>query len=105
MKDGFLRGDKTALTTQSSIRHLRSRIRASLFFNEDESVSEDNPAHAFQDEDESFRDGVEGGEHQGRSRSRSLSDALGDMFRPKRKTHKDNRHMVQDDESYGQGPS
>lgn len=106
MKDGFLRGDKRALATKSSMRHLRSRIRASLFFNEDGPVSEDNLARAFDDQEEPFRDTVDDEEHAGRMRSRSLSDALGDMFRPRRKSRKeDNRDVDHDDGSTRPDPS
>lgn len=93
MKDGILR-DKQALAQKSSVRHIRSRIRASLFFNEDGSgvagpagvpTSEDNLARGVHQEDNQSFHETDGNEDYGRMRSRSLSDALGDLFKPKKR--------------------
>lgn len=94
MKDGILR-DKKALAQKSSMRHIRSRIRASLFFNEDGSgdiagpagvpASEDNLARGvYQEDNQGFHE-TDGNQDSGRTRSRSLSDTLGDLFKPKKR--------------------
>lgn len=94
MKDGFLR-DKKTLPQKSSMRHLRSRIRASLFFNEGENggiagsagvlTSEDNLAQGVQQEEDQEFHGTSAERDSGRIRSRSLSDTLGDFFKPKKR--------------------
>ena len=102
VKDGFLRGDKKSLTQRSSMRHLRSRIRASLYFHDDEGaaagqsgrdaalVSDDALARVVSQQERmiSTPDLVGAGEEAGRSRSRSVSDTLGDFFRTKRSRRK-----------------
>lgn len=90
MKDGFLRGDQKELARKSSMRHLRSRIRASLFFNEGDGrvqgmpASEDDLARATQGGVGQYHDTPQHGEESGRTRSRSFSETLGDFFNPKR---------------------
>ena len=112
MKDGFLRNDKKrkTLASKSSMRHIRSRIRASLFFNEDEQ------GHQFPASDSNLLRGLDeqevrpgpGGHPPGgmedseeRGRARSLSDTLGDLFKPKPKRRKDEAHT---DVERGEGP-
>lgn len=102
MKDGFLRHDKKSIPSKSSMRHLRSRIRASLFFNEDGNgeplpASENDLTRALTEETtlerERERDTGEGdGVIEGRLRSRSLSDALGDFFKSKKRRRKDDAY-------------
>lgn len=97
MKDGFLRGDKKELARKSSVRQLRSRIRASLFFNESEDgrtrgtpASDEQLARGFQGDEGGYHDLPQNDENDsGRARSRSFSDTLGDFFKPKRKRRKD----------------
>jgi hypothetical protein len=107
MKDGFLRDNK-ALPQKSSTSHLRSRIRASLFFNEEETTGllaaedpGDDPAyHDFEGDDDA---------QTRRTRSRSLSDTLGHLFKSKKKRRKDgtdDTDVEQGDETDTQpGPS
>ncbi|KND91487.1 NIPA-like protein 2 [Tolypocladium ophioglossoides CBS 100239] len=93
VKDAFLREDDNPLANRSSMRRIRSNIRASLFFNNEDDDCEDGRGRAIvpasddllrstlqeQEADESLE------EDPGRRRSRSVSDALGDFFRPKKK--------------------
>ena len=89
-KDAFLRGRDDALPKRSSLRRIRSTIRAGLFFNDDEDAiiraivpaSEDNLAGAIVDQQNRDDDTVE--DDASRRRSRSVSDTLGNFFRPKR---------------------
>ncbi|POR33607.1 NIPA-like protein 2 [Tolypocladium paradoxum] len=95
VKDAFLRENDNSLAHRSSMRRIRSSIRASLFFN-DEDDDEDGEggrgqaavpapddhlprAPREQEADETLE------EDAGRRRSRSVSDALGDFFRPTKK--------------------
>lgn len=110
MKDGFLRGDKKSIPHKSSMRHIRSKIRASLFFNDDDGqgasgrqgvpASEDNLSRSVQDDEHPDRV-IGDGEDARRMRSRSLSDTLGDLFKPKKKRRKDE---VNTDVEHGNGP-
>ncbi|KAM5353791.1 hypothetical protein ACJ41O_000441 [Fusarium nematophilum] len=110
VKDAFLRASDDPRLRQSSIRRIRSTIRAGLFFNEDGGIasgpgdnsvnnnprantlpphsvilaSEDNLASAFDE-----ADGPAGENDQVRRRSRSVSDTLGDFFGVRRKKRKD----------------
>ncbi|CAH0016532.1 unnamed protein product [Clonostachys rhizophaga] len=111
MKDGLLYRDDDAAapTYKSSMRQLRSRIRASLFFNEDEGgpvlegighASEGDlvagvpgfqPYRDNEDGEHDDRDHdnlIQHNQQHSRTRSRSVSDAIGDFFRPKRKKRK-----------------
>jgi hypothetical protein len=116
MKDGFLRGDGRQLARKSSMRHFRSRIRASLFFSEGEDgrvpgmpASEGDLTRGIPADDSVYRDVPQNYEDdQGRTRSRSLSDTLGDFFKPKRKRRKDDAGMdveQGEDPEDGAGPS
>lgn len=94
MKDGFFRGDRKELTRKSSMRQFRSRIRASLFFNEGEGAhvptSEDTLARAVTAEEGGYHDlPQDAAEDPGRLRPRSFSDTLGGFFKPKGKRRKD----------------
>lgn len=90
MKDGFLRGDRRQLARQSSMRHFRSRIRASLFFNEGEAASDNNLTRAVTAQEGEYHDVPQhNAEDPGRTRSQSFSDTLGGFFKPKRKRRKD----------------
>lgn len=111
MKDGLLRGDRPNLAHRGSMRHLRSRIRASLFFNEDEegSAVEDNSVPAFDNDltrsstHQEHSHCEDGDDEQPRTRTRSVSDTLGDFFRPKRKRRKDGA-SVDIEQGDGRGP-
>ena len=109
VKDAFLRPIDRRLPRKSSMRRLRSSIRASLFFNDDEdqqqsgsssrrqqsdvpTASEDNVAAAVREEGE---------EGAARGRSRSLSDTIGDYFRPKAKRKGPTESDVED--GHGEG--
>lgn len=93
VKDAFLRENDDPLAHRSSMRRIRSSIRASLFFNDEDDDGEDARAQAAvppSDEhlprtlrEEEADEPLE--EDPGRRRSRSVSDALGDFFRPKKK--------------------
>jgi drug/metabolite transporter (DMT)-like permease len=85
VKDAFLRAKEVPHPGMSSLRRIRSNIRASLFFNDDDdSISEQHNIPAFDD------NLIRGPPSQPsradddttRRRSRSLSDTLGDLFRP-----------------------
>lgn len=124
VKDGFLRNDKRTLTQRSSMRHLRSRIRASLFFNEDNenggsaalavAAGAAGTANVGSDDvlvrTSSHQQGPSGeglisdeAEEQARTRSRSMSDTLGDFFRPRRKKRKDEPSTDDDNEDESPG--
>lgn len=76
------------------MRRIRSSIRASLFFNddeEDEDVPQQAVAAVSEDHLPRIFDGQEADvipEDPARTRARSLSDTLGDFFRPKNKPKK-----------------
>ncbi|RSL72312.1 hypothetical protein CEP54_000897 [Fusarium duplospermum] len=107
VKDAFLRASDDPRVRQSSMRRIRSTIRAGLFFNEDHEAAGDSndagnprastlPAHAVvpgsEDNLASALDEAEGpagGDDQVRRRSRSVSDTLGDFFGVRRKKRKD----------------
>ncbi|UNI16297.1 hypothetical protein JDV02_002740 [Purpureocillium takamizusanense] len=106
VKDGFLRENDNPLAQRSSMRRIRSSIRASLFFNEDdEDNSEgnrpgqsaipalDDQAHAALHRQESAGSHGEA-EDTGRRRSRSVSDALGDFFRTRKKNKKESHEAL-----------
>ncbi|EFY87237.1 DUF803 domain membrane protein [Metarhizium acridum CQMa 102] len=98
VKDAFLRGYDASLPNTSSLRRIRSSIRASLFFNFDE--DEENitrsanrpiptsdlplpsPLETSGDENSETDDSS-------RRRSRSVSDVIGDFFRPRKKSKND----------------
>ncbi|KAL7918346.1 magnesium transporter NIPA domain-containing protein [Trichoderma austrokoningii] len=100
VKDVILRGNDSPEATASSLRRIRSSIRASLFFNSDDEdafmperiaelpivpVSDGNLPEAL---------GHDGSEPSAdakvsRGRSRSLSDTLGEFFRPKKQKKQD----------------
>ncbi|KAJ4175061.1 hypothetical protein NW754_005481 [Fusarium falciforme] len=107
VKDAFLRASDDPRVRQSSMRRIRSTIRAGLFFNEENEAAGDSndagnprastlPAHAVvpgsEDNLASALDEAEGpagDDDQVRRRSRSVSDTLGDFFGVRRKKRKD----------------
>ncbi|OAQ83895.1 hypothetical protein VFPBJ_02662 [Purpureocillium lilacinum] len=101
VKDGFLRENDSHQAQRSSMRRIRSSIRASLFFNEDDEDGQGNslgqsaiPApddhlHAALHRQESAGSHGEVEDDPGRRRSRSVSDALGDFFRARKKNKKE----------------
>lgn len=101
VKDAFLRPDHGRLSRKSSMRRIRSSIRASLFFNNDNEAEYDEQDHSptrrtseqpatvpaseenyggegDHDYDPEDQDTV-------RRRTRSVSDTIGDFFRPNRR--------------------
>ncbi|KAI9147947.1 putative magnesium transporter NIPA7 [Paramyrothecium foliicola] len=85
VKDAFLRAKETPHDGMSSLRRIRSSIRASLFFNDDDSISDHQHVPAAADDSLIRRSETEptgSDEDPARRRSRSLSDTLGDLFRP-----------------------
>ncbi|KAF4992729.1 hypothetical protein FGRMN_6939 [Fusarium graminum] len=121
VKDAFLRASDDPRVRQSSMRRIRSTIRAGLFFNErDENadgennnlqpsalptrsvapVSVENLPVALDETDEPV-----GEDDQMRRRSRSVSDTLGDFFGVKRKKRRDSYFTSDvEDETLG-GPT
>lgn len=107
VKDMILRENDSPEATASSLRRIRSSIRASLFFNSDDEdgmperiaelpivpVSDDNLLEA-SGHDES---GPSADTKVSRGRSRSLSDTLGEFFRPKK--HKKQDAAAADEDS------
>lgn len=111
VKDSLRRhGDKNSLMRKSSLGRIRSSIRASLFISdEDDQTSEEGSprpplfgdlagvdeavaaAHAGEEAAAAFKDG--------RTRPRSLSDALGEFFRLKKKPRETDDPDVEDDGS------
>lgn len=95
VKDAFLRANDNRAAQQSSLRRIRSSIRASLFFNDDDVVpeqavaSDDNLVRTLTGGGRPLQEATEPDEDPTRRRSRSVSDTLGDFFRPKRKKRKD----------------
>lgn len=92
VKDAFLRANDNRAAQQSSLRRIRSSIRASLFFNDDESneqavSSDDNLVRSLTGGEQPAREAEP--EDPARRRTRSVSDTLGDFFKPKRKKRKD----------------
>ena len=93
VKDAFLRENDNPMARRSSMRRIRSSIRASLFFNDEDNDVEDARARAAAPpseetlpralQEEAIDEGLE--ENVGRRASRSVSDALGDLFRLKKK--------------------
>ncbi|KID75113.1 uncharacterized protein G6M90_00g057120 [Metarhizium brunneum] len=90
VKDAFLRGYDASLANTSSLRRIRSSIRAGLFFNFDEDEQNittsdlplPSPLEPSEDEHSETDD-------PSRRRSRSVSDVIGDFFRPKKKSKND----------------
>ncbi|KAL7789823.1 DUF803 domain-containing protein [Trichoderma ceciliae] len=95
VKDVILRQNDSPEATASSLRRIRSSIRASLFFNSDDevaimperiaeqpifSVSDDNLPEALGHDNP----GPSATTKASRGRARSLSDTLGEFFRPKK---------------------
>ncbi|KAM0256171.1 hypothetical protein ACHAQJ_005148 [Trichoderma viride] len=95
VKDVILRENDSPEATASSLRRIRSSIRASLFFNSDDEdaimperiaeqliipASDDNLPEALGHDDA----GPSAATKVSRGRSRSLSDTLGEFFRPKK---------------------
>ncbi|OAA34415.1 DUF803 domain membrane protein [Metarhizium rileyi] len=94
VKDAFLRGSDTALANISPLRKIRSSIRASLFFNDDDDrQSAYMPIATSNTGMPSPQDapGAEDSEtdYTWRGRSRSLSDTIGDFFRSRKKSPSD----------------
>jgi hypothetical protein len=85
VKDAFLRAKETPHAGMSSLRRIRSSIRASLYFNDDDdSISDQQHVPASDDNLVRNSPGLPAGpeDETTRRRSRSLSDTLGDLFRP-----------------------
>ncbi|KAH7308200.1 magnesium transporter NIPA-domain-containing protein [Stachybotrys elegans] len=86
VKDAVLGAKEGSQIGMSSLRRIRSSIRASLYFNDDDSItdhplvpgSEDNLINDVAASGASTHDDLT------RRRARSLSDTLGDLFRSKR---------------------
>lgn len=101
MKDGFLRGDKKPVSNRPSIRHMRSVLRASLFFNEEEHAGPSGSSAAAVASDGNLigqQQTEAAAEERSRTRSRSMSDTLGDFFRPKRNKRKEGPNTEVDDD-------
>ncbi|KAK1236823.1 hypothetical protein MKX07_005942 [Trichoderma sp. CBMAI-0711] len=117
VKDVILReNDSPEATTSSSLRRIRSTIRASLFFNSDDEgsvmperiaeqpivpFSDDNLPQALGHDDAGPSSST--ATKASRGRSRSLSDTLGGFFRPKKQkkqeaADEDNTQLHGDDE-------
>jgi len=95
VKDAFLREADPSLVTASSLRKIRSSIRASLFFTDDGDTNTRLLGYtpiAASDMDAVAPQEAQGGvqhseaDEASRRRSRSVSDAIGDFFRPKKKS-------------------
>lgn len=94
VKDAFLRGSEGAFGRRSSLRRIRSSIRASLFFNSDDDDRGDNPAgyvplprsdvHLQESSDAPAGTAEYVAKDATRGRSRSVGDAIGVFFWPKR---------------------
>lgn len=110
VKDVILRENDSPEATASSLRRIRSSIRASLFFNSDDEggimperiaehvilpISDDNLLEAL-DHDES---GPSADTKVSRGRSRSLSDTLGEFFRPKKHKKQDAAAAAADEDN------
>lgn len=100
MKDGFLRGDKKSVSQRPSINHMRSMLRASLFFNDENGAGPSGrSAAAVASEDNLIsQQQQEPAEEGTRTRSRSMSDTIGDFFRPKRNKRKEGPNAGVDDD-------
>lgn len=90
VKDAFLRGHDMASGKRTSLRRIRSSIRASLFFHDEENkgVAHHEQFAALVSDDDGRRAAaaVDSDDENPRHRmSRSVSDALGDFFRSRRK--------------------
>lgn len=98
VKDAFLRDNDASLANKSSLRKIRSSIRASLFFNDDGDGENAgtagytplpaSDAHLPRTQETPEIGGSEA-DDPSRRRSRSVSDAIGDFFRPKKKNKSD----------------
>lgn len=103
-KDAFLRENESSLAHRSSMRRIRSSIRASLFFNneEDEAATLQQKAGLASDSHLPRPLGEEDSQtpysDPTRGRSRSLSDTLGDYFRSKRAQKYDEPDNIVDDD-------
>ncbi|KJZ73383.1 hypothetical protein HIM_07177 [Hirsutella minnesotensis 3608] len=95
VKDAFLGRNDQRLGTKSSMKRIRSSIRASLFFNDEEDKDESDlgqvavagpvsDGHLPLTSSEQNTD-MAADTDPNRSRSRSVSDALGDLFRSSKK--------------------
>lgn len=102
MKDGFLRGDNKPVSQRPSIRRMRSMLRASLFFN-DEGEGIASGSGIASDGNLVGRSDETGEAGSTRTRSRSMSDAIGDFFNPKRSKRKEGAttDVEEDEDEYG----
>ena len=97
MKDGFLGGGRSTVNRKSSVQRLRSSIRASLFFSDDDNngklntvpISDDNLVGGANSSRAPISDVNIGNQEGGRRRARSVSESLGDFFRPNRRKKRD----------------
>ncbi|KFA75197.1 hypothetical protein S40288_00248 [Stachybotrys chartarum IBT 40288] len=105
VKDAFLRAKDGPRAGTSSLRRIRSSIRASLFFGDDDSASDHQGAGARTlASDTSLVRGLDGEaiDDPTRRRSRSLSDTLGEFLRPRRSKRKGMFHSdVEEDDEEG----
>ncbi|KPM37619.1 hypothetical protein AK830_g8945 [Neonectria ditissima] len=111
VKDAFLRSstDDPRLR-KTSMRRIRSHIRAGLFFgNDDNACAPTGPGHAVASAAEDVLDSSAFGEADGpaydqvRRRSRSVSDTLGDFFGVRRKRRKDDYFSSDVEDAAGAG--
>lgn len=92
VKDAFLRENEASLASQSSLRRIRSSIRASLYFDDDADIFDGEPdtqqtlvpnselqLPLYRDEESAPEGDIQ------RLRSRSLSETLVELFRPKKR--------------------
>ncbi|KAH7144617.1 magnesium transporter NIPA-domain-containing protein [Dactylonectria estremocensis] len=98
VKDAFLRSNDNPRLRKTSMRRIRSHIRAGLFFNDDEAAAAAAPGQSAANAAEAVLDTsafgetddpTDDGDQEIRRRSRSVSDTLGDFFGVRRKRRKD----------------
>ncbi|QUC22059.1 uncharacterized protein UV8b_06300 [Ustilaginoidea virens] len=85
VKDAFLRENASLAARQSSPRRIRSSIRASLFFKDGDAEPSRPSEPRFATCQRGAEDGSADADAATRRRARSLSDAIGDFFRSRRK--------------------
>lgn len=110
VKDAFLRGHNVAEGKKTSLKRIRSSIRASLFFHDEE--DRDMPGHhevvaaLLPDDHQSRVAAVDLDNENHRQRmSRSVSDALGDFFRSRKRKPGDGQGDVASDAETGTRPA
>lgn len=103
VKDAFLRENEASLASQSSLRRIRSSIRASLYFEDDGDVLDGEPdtqqtlvpnselqLPMYRDEESAPEEDAQ------RLRSRSLSETLVELFRPKKRADRGSNASLDD---------